>query len=206
MELDGNGLIPAGTTIAGWLSSTSVTLSNTVKSGTGIEFALPGRNSSTTVLEGTQTTSIASYYEVSLSTPPSGPVTVTITPGDARVSLSSPDGRFVTDTQALGATAGVYHITFDATNYNIPVVIEVTAVNEMAPSDPHNTYIADVGGGRVGERVPGRHDADAARHPRARRQHRRRRGPGAEQQPGRSPSAATPRATCRGRARATRSA
>jgi hypothetical protein len=150
VELDNRGLIPVGTMIAAWVSATTVLLSAPVTSATGIQFALPGRNVSTTVLGGTGT-GIAAYYEVSLSTAPTGTVTVGINPSDGRISLSSLGGR-LTGIGPVGSTPGAYQVTFDASNWNIPVIIKVTAAQEMAPSDPNNTYVtSQVIGGTAGE-------------------------------------------------------
>jgi hypothetical protein len=61
-------------------------------------------------------------------------VTVGVAPGDGTLSLSSADPRFATLTGAGGGTPGSYDVTFDPSNYNVPVVISVAAI--LAPSFP----------------------------------------------------------------------
>ncbi|HMC67647.1 MAG TPA: hypothetical protein VKJ07_00700, partial [Mycobacteriales bacterium] len=104
-------------------------------------------DNSTLVLEGDAATGIVDYYALRLAIAPSGPVTIAINPADSRVSLSSTDpfnpgsNRFHTVTAAFGNTAGVYYVTFDATNWNIPVLIKVGAVDDFVREDPHDTLI-----------------------------------------------------------------
>ena len=96
----------------------------------------------TLVLEGNATTGIVDFYSVQLEIQPTASVTIGITPADARVSLSSTDvlGRFG-GTNPVGNTPGAYHVTFSTTNWNVPVVIKVTAVDDSAPQDPHDTMV-----------------------------------------------------------------
>jgi hypothetical protein len=98
-------------------------------------------DTTTLVLEGNATTGIVDYYSVKLAIQPSASVTIGITPADARISLSSLDARFVQDVAALGSTAGVYHVTFTTANWNTPVVIKLSAVDDSAPQDPHDTMV-----------------------------------------------------------------
>ena len=147
VETDGGGHFAAGTVILAVSadSRTATLSSNTLGVGsfTKIAFALPARNASNIVLEGNSTTGIVDYYSVTLATQPStaGGVTVTVTPADGYATLSSSDPRFSQVTAPLGAAAGVYAIAFGQSDYNIPVVIQLSASNLFAPFDPHNEFI-----------------------------------------------------------------
>ena len=147
VETDGGGHFAAGTVIMAVSadSRTATLSSNTLGVGsfTKIAFALPARNASNIVLEGNSTTGIVDYYSVTLATQPStvGGVTVTVSPADGYATLSSSDPRFSQVTAPLGAAAGVYAIAFGQSDYNIPVVIQLSASNLFAPFDPHNEFI-----------------------------------------------------------------
>ena len=49
--------------------------------------------------------------------------------------------RFVTDTAASADAPGVYHVTFDSSNWDVPVLVTVHARNISTPQDPHDTPI-----------------------------------------------------------------
>src|SRR5262249_15164650 len=50
-------------------------------------------------------------------------------------------GRFSTLTAAFGNTAGVYQVTFTPANWNVPVLIKVSAFDDFARQDAHDTLI-----------------------------------------------------------------
>src|SRR5262249_9751206 len=87
------------------------------------------------------TTGIVDYYTVKLAIAPTSPVTISIKPADSRLSLSSSDPRFTTLTTAFGNTAVVYRVTFTPANWNNPVLIKVSAVDDFARQDPHDTLV-----------------------------------------------------------------
>src|SRR5262249_11800655 len=89
--------------------------------------------------------------ELARAPAPGTKVKVTIKPTDSAVFLTSTDpvyagpNRFVTDSAGLSDTPGVfpdspdvYHVTFDSTNWNVPVLVTVHGVNV---EDVHNTAI-----------------------------------------------------------------
>ncbi len=65
-------------------------------------------------------------YTLQLSQQPVGTVTVTLQ-DDGQTLLSSADARFSANT-----------VTFDASNWNVPIVIDVEMVPDLAPVDPDN--------------------------------------------------------------------
>src|SRR5262249_33875786 len=104
-------------------------------------------DNTTKVLEGTTpptvpVTSVDDFFAVELATQPSGTVRVPVSPQDTRVSLSSSDPRChrVSDPQPDGA-AGVYYVTFDAGDWNLPVFVTTHAVQRGPAEDPHDTSI-----------------------------------------------------------------
>jgi hypothetical protein len=101
-------------------------------------------DNTTKVLEGDAVplTFVDDYFAVELATAPTDTVRVAVTPQDNRVSLSSSDARFhrVSDPQQDGA-AGVYYVTFNAGNWDMPVFVTMHAVQRGSPEDPHDTSI-----------------------------------------------------------------
>ena len=145
VETDGRAVFAPGTVILSVKNSTTVILSApALMSASNDIFALPARNASNVVLQGSATTGIVDYYSMTLATKPAGEVIVDVNPSDARVTLSSSDPRFKTVTAAFGTTAGVYEVVFTPSNWNVPVVIEVSATPQSQPADPHNTWITSV--------------------------------------------------------------
>jgi hypothetical protein len=127
VETDTGSVFAAGTVILAVISSTQVTLSApALASATGIAFALPARNASNTVLAGIGPTGIVDYYTITLATRPTGTVILDLNPG-YQVTLSSTDSRFTQLSAPWGLIPGCYEVTFGPTNWNIPVVIAVTA-------------------------------------------------------------------------------
>ncbi len=97
----------------------------------------------TKVLEGDSVTEVTDLYAVELETKPtSGTVRVALNPQDNRVSLASSDPRFhtVQDPQPDGTT-GMYYAVFDASNWNVPVLVTMHAVQRSAVEDPHDTTV-----------------------------------------------------------------
>ena len=107
-------------------------------------------DNATTVLEGTlapdpNPTGVADLYAVELAKAPVGVgavVRVAINMGDSRAVLTSLDSRFVTVTAPTANAAGVYYVEFNSANWNTAVLVTVSARNDNAPEDPHNTSIA----------------------------------------------------------------
>ena len=135
VETDGGTVIAPNSVILTVVNSTTVTLSSAAKaSATGVGFALPARNASDVVLAGTATTAIVDYASVTLASKPTGTVILDVNPGYL-VTLSSTDSRFVALSAPCGQQPGVYQITFTSANWNIPVVIAVTATGQSGPGD-----------------------------------------------------------------------
>jgi RTX calcium-binding nonapeptide repeat (4 copies) len=94
-------------------------------------------------------TAVDDYFAVELATKPIGTVQVAINPQyldptapkDLRVSLSSADARFHVVRPTLSDQDGVYYITFDAGNWNQPVIVTTHAVQRLTTEDPHDTTI-----------------------------------------------------------------
>ena len=98
-------------------------------------------------------------YTVSLASAPIGTVTVDLGLSDiaadpARMCLTSTDpvahsglaNRFAasntfTDPSNCPSTGTAYTVTFDASNWFVPVIVTMHARNDFAPEDPHNTTI-----------------------------------------------------------------
>ena len=158
VETDGLGFIQPGTVILSTAftgTTTQATLSKPILgSGTHtIDFALPARNAANTLLEGSATTGVTDYIEVSLAAQPTGNVTLDINGNgtgtlDYYVSLASGDSRFCVVLSAcagpFGTTPGSYTLTFSPTNWNVPVVIAVSSAPLESRFDPHNTFITAV--------------------------------------------------------------
>ncbi|HEV8460189.1 MAG TPA: Calx-beta domain-containing protein [Gaiellaceae bacterium] len=123
-------------------------------------------------------TALPDYYAISLASAPTGTVVVDLTPSDVspdnvHVCLSSADGRFgvsgpaFSDPTNCDPTPGVnkYTVTFNSSNWFVPVVIAMYARNDYAVEDPHSTTIkhtidpttGDTGylaaAGRIAERI-----------------------------------------------------
>ncbi len=82
---------------------------------------------STLVLEGSLLTGITDSYTVALTKAPAAGKTVTVTlTHDAQVALASADQRY---NPVLGT------ITFSAANWNVPVTMQVSAVNDAVPEN-----------------------------------------------------------------------
>lgn len=97
---------------------------------------------STTVIKGTTQTRLTDTISLTLGGTATASVTVVITPTDARLILTSSDGRF-----ALGAIVGgiqTYTVTFDPSGpatWNDPVVITIAARDNNVPEDPTYTSL-----------------------------------------------------------------
>ncbi|MGY3658239.1 hypothetical protein [Bradyrhizobium sp. USDA 376] len=99
-------------------------------------------DNNTIVLEGDATTAVTDLYAVELENQPiGGVVTIALKPQDSRMTLSSSDARFGVGLDQFGVRSGVYYLTFDSSNWNKPVIITATAVNDGQIQDPHNTTI-----------------------------------------------------------------
>jgi hypothetical protein len=93
-------------------------------------------------LEGTAVTEETDLYAIELATmPTSGAVTIAIKPGDSELWLESADSRFVTDSAVTANAPGVYHVSFDASDWSDPVLVSVHARDDFATEDAHNTPI-----------------------------------------------------------------
>src|SRR5262249_39471494 len=84
-------------------------------------------------------------FTVQLAMAPVGTVTVKIAPSDTRVCLTSSDARWngpvfadPSDCPALGSS---YSVTFNSSNWYVPVVIDIYAKNDTEVEDPHNTAL-----------------------------------------------------------------
>ncbi|WP_417374531.1 beta strand repeat-containing protein, partial [Glutamicibacter protophormiae] len=104
----------------------------------------------TTVIKGTATTELTDTFTMALPSTPAGTVTYVITPTDARLILTSTDGRFT-----LGAVIGgvqTYDVAFTAGNWNDPVLVTVAAVDDFLREDPGYTTLQVT----VDATIPGR--------------------------------------------------
>ena len=107
-------------------------------------------DTTTTVIKGTTVTQLTDTFTVALPSIPTGSVTYLITPTDARLILSSMDGRFT-----LGAVIDgiqTYEIAFTAADWDLPVTITTGAVDNFQREDPSYTTlrvtVAAIGAGR----------------------------------------------------------
>src|SRR5262249_18321808 len=123
-------------------------------------------DSNSTVLEGWgQTTALhptteqSDVYAISLASPPiSGNVVVDLKlsdllPDPSRLCLTSSDSRFdrsaypalvpgdPTTCPSAFAPTKPYKVTFNSSNWYLPVIVTLHARNDFAPEDPHNTTI-----------------------------------------------------------------
>jgi Ca2+-binding RTX toxin-like protein len=97
-------------------------------------------DTSTTVIKGTATTQLTDRFTLTLPSAPSGTVTVIITPNDNRLLLAANH----TDRFHLGAVVDgiqTWVATFDAGNFDDPLVITVTAKNTFTVEDPTYTVL-----------------------------------------------------------------
>ncbi|HEX8031327.1 MAG TPA: hypothetical protein VF491_22815, partial [Vicinamibacterales bacterium] len=92
-------------------------------------------------LEGDATTAVGDIYAIELTKAPVGNVTVTVNAQDGRATLSSSDSRFVQDLQAFPDQPGAYHIVFNSSNWNKPVLVSINAINDQSPENPSDTQI-----------------------------------------------------------------
>jgi hypothetical protein len=109
----------------------------------------------TTVLMGTTpptnpATAVTDLYAIELAAAPAAnkTVQVDINPQDSQVVLSDDltdnnlnGNHLVQDVPATADAPGVYHVTFNSSNWNIPVLVTVQARNISTPQDPHDTPI-----------------------------------------------------------------
>ena len=51
--------------------------------------------------------------------------------------------RFTEDSPAFPDAAGVYHVIFDSTNWNIPILVTIHSVNDGEVEDPQNKVRAE---------------------------------------------------------------
>jgi hypothetical protein len=93
------------------------------------------------VIAGPGTAAVNAAYSIVLASQPASPVTVQLQATDGTIALSSSDGRFTTLTAATAAMPGVYTMTFTPSNWNQPVLVNVSAVTDYAPTDPHTTGV-----------------------------------------------------------------
>jgi len=136
VETDIGAVFAPNTVILAVINSTTVTLSAAALStASGVAFALPARNANNLVLAGSSTTGIVDYYSITLATKPTGTVILDINPGYP-VTLSSSDSRFVQLSPPwYGQQPGCYQVTFTPANWNVPVVIAVTATSQYGQDD-----------------------------------------------------------------------
>ena len=110
----------------------------------------------TTVIKGTTTTRLTDTFTVQPSSRPSGTVTYVLTPSDTRIVLSSSDARF--SLGAVVAGAQTYRVTIcvvcgaGISDWTVPVLITVTAVDNFLVQDPHHTMVAVTVDGTVSGR------------------------------------------------------
>ncbi|HEY3922827.1 MAG TPA: hypothetical protein VGL76_12045 [Gaiellaceae bacterium] len=100
----------------------------------------------TTVLEGTTITGQSDLYSIQLTAAPIGTVTVNIAPASSRVCLSSSSPQFsqsvpFSDPTLCPLAPETYSVTFNASNWFIPVLITVNARNDFATEDPQSVAL-----------------------------------------------------------------